>query len=598
MVDCRGVAIVLCTSSMRRDTGEWVEKIAAIYCRVSTLTQAGDDRISLHEQKAECLRQAKADGYTVPAELVFEDAGVSGTKDEDERPAFGAMLACTRKGQFSRVYILRLDRLGRDQAITAGALKELARFKVECRSISEPDLSHPLLRSVLTGVAEYEHGLILTRTSKAKEAKRAEGKFISGQLPYGHRRGKGQTLELDPDEVVVLRRIYAEVIHGHGRVFIARKLNAENIIPPLVSIRVPGKERILRLRSNEIGGWHGLEEFLREHGAAVERVPRWSEGTVTALLRKTVNYGMLNSRSLVVHPSPAISRQTWDRAIAASKGRDVRGVKPRKPALLIGKLRCDCCKRTYTLHVGGRSRSVRSYICLGKRRGEGECNNPNLSVEAANAEVIERVVPYLTSRLGKDSFRAFLMAAGGRKIDEMQTALAAAQRALIELENERKALSETIVDMKRLGLGEDGLEDFVARIKEITPQIISRRREVEGLMDDLSRSRDDLRADDAEANDAAEHAVDALWLIEGEDGDLTNPVPPREILREVVREVVVLKDKTLRIDLDESDDALVRVVRLLSAASLNAVRKIDAAASLRKPVEIEGLEDELAPMLR
>ncbi|MGO4728194.1 MULTISPECIES: recombinase family protein [unclassified Inquilinus] len=580
-----------------------MEKIAAIYCRVSTLTQAGDDRISLHEQKAECLRQAKAEGYAVPAELVFEDAGVSGTKDEDERPAFGAMLTAARKGRFSRVYILRLDRLGRDQAITAGALKELARFKVECRSISEPDLSHPLLRSVLTGVAEYEHGLILTRTRRAKEAKRAEGKFISGQLPYGHRRGKGQTLELDPEEVVVLRRIYAEAIHGHGRIFIARMLNAENIIPPLVSIRVPGKERILRLRSNEIGGWHGLDEFLREHGAAVVRAPKWSEGTVTKLLSKTVNFGEVNGRPVVVNPSPAISRQTWERAIAASKGRvsrkdDKPGLKPRKPALLIGLLRCDCCRHTYTQHIGGRSRSVRSYVCLGKRRGKGECDNPNLSLEAANAYVIACVVPYLTRRLARDSFRAFLMAAGGRKIDDMQSALAAAQRALSELESERKALSGTIVDMRRLGLGEDDLEDFAVRIMEITPQISSRRREVEGLMDDLSRSRADLAADGDEADDAAEHAVDALWLVEGEDGDLTNPVPPREILRAVVKEVLVLKDKTLKIELDESDDALMRVVRLLSAASLDAVRKIDAAAALRKPVNIEGLEDELAPMLR
>lgn len=575
-----------------------MEKVAAIYCRVSTLTQADEDRISLRDQRAECLRKATTDGYSVLEDFIFEDKGVSGTLDEDERPAFGTMLAAARRGEFERLYILRLDRLGRDQAIVSGALKELARFKVECHSINEPDLSNPLLRAVLGGMAEHEHGLILARTSKAKEAKRAEGKFISGQLPYGHRRGKGQTLELDPDEVVVLRRIYAEVIHGHGRVFIARKLNAENIIPPLVSIRVPGKERILRLRSNEIGGWHGLEEYLQEHGASVAGAPRWSEGTVTALLRKTVNYGVLNGRPLVVHPSPAISRQTWDKAIAASKGRDVRGIKPRKPALLIGKLRCGCCGHTYTLHVGGRSRSVRSYVCLGKRRGKGECDNPNLSVEAANAYVIACIVPYLTRRLARDSFRAFLMAAGGRKIDDMQNALAAAQRALNELESERKALLGTIVDMKRLGLGEDDLEDLATRIKEITPQISSRRREVEGLMDDLSRSRADLATDAREADDAAEHAVDALWLIEGEDGDLTNPVPPREILREVVKEVVVRQDKRLTITLDESDDALARVVRLLSAASLNAVRKLDAAAALRKSVGIEGLEEELAPMLR
>lgn len=579
-----------------------MERVAAIYCRVSTKGQAGDDKISLQDQKTECLARAKADGFTVPADLAFEDAGVSGTKDEDERPAFGAMLAAARKGQFSRVYFLKVDRLGRDDAVIAGALKQLARLKIEYHSLREPGLNSPLIRNLMIGMAEQEHELIVSRTSKAREAKRAQGKYISGQCPYGHRRGKDQTLELDPDEVAVLRRVYTESIHGRGRVSIARLLNAEKVIPPVVYVRVPGVKRIVRLRTNEIGGWVGLEEYLREKSAALAQAPEWTGNTVVGLLGKSINYGELSGRPVIVHPSPAISRATWDRAMAAMKGRlsvehAETGPKPRRPAMLIGLLKCGCCKSAFTRHVGGRNRNVHSYICQRKRRGTG-CACPNLNLEAANAEVIQQVVPYLTGKLGKGYFKGFLMLAGGRKIDELQKALSAAQGALSELESERKALVSTVVELKRLGVGDEGLEDAAARLNEIVPLITAQRGEIDTLMAELSRSRADLAADEKEADNAAQHAVEALWLIEGEDDDPTSAVPPREILREIVRVIEVQPDGKLKVDLDESDDALVRVIRRLSAAALSAVRKLDAEAELRKPVQIDGLEVELGRMLR
>src|SRR5262249_32155415 len=116
--------------------GERAVKIGAIYARVSTGAQAAEDKIRLVDQERECRELAKREGYEIPKHLVFIDR-VSGTLDEAERPAFGRMLDAARRGEFGKLYFFRVDRLGRDQAIISGALRDLAKAKVEFVSVRD-----------------------------------------------------------------------------------------------------------------------------------------------------------------------------------------------------------------------------------------------------------------------------------------------------------------------------------------------------------------------------------------------------------------------------------------------------------------------------
>lgn len=62
---------------------------AAIYARVSSADQASADKISINEQVRRCREAALAEGYEVPDDLVFIDAGESGALDEHQRAGYG-----------------------------------------------------------------------------------------------------------------------------------------------------------------------------------------------------------------------------------------------------------------------------------------------------------------------------------------------------------------------------------------------------------------------------------------------------------------------------------------------------------------------------
>ena len=77
----------------------------AIYARVST------DGQSVNAQLAELREVVERRGWTVIKE--FTDAGISGTKGRDERPALDAMLKAATRREFDLVATWAVVRFGR-----------------------------------------------------------------------------------------------------------------------------------------------------------------------------------------------------------------------------------------------------------------------------------------------------------------------------------------------------------------------------------------------------------------------------------------------------------------------------------------------------
>jgi len=78
---------------------------AALYLRVSTGEQTVDN------QRRELTAWAERSGHEVVN--VFEDAGISGAKGRDKRPAFDAMLKAAARREFDVLAVWSSDRLGR-----------------------------------------------------------------------------------------------------------------------------------------------------------------------------------------------------------------------------------------------------------------------------------------------------------------------------------------------------------------------------------------------------------------------------------------------------------------------------------------------------
>ena len=91
----------------------------ALYTRVSSSLQDGEDKVSLSEQIADCETYARERGLDVVAR--YSEVGRGTTK---HRPQFQAMLADARAGRFDTIVAWKSDRLGRGM-YPASALMEV-----------------------------------------------------------------------------------------------------------------------------------------------------------------------------------------------------------------------------------------------------------------------------------------------------------------------------------------------------------------------------------------------------------------------------------------------------------------------------------------
>lgn len=114
-------------------------EIGAAYIRVSTDDQT---ELSPDAQIRVIMDAAKADGYIIPKEYIFEEKkGISGRK-ADNRPEFQRMIAIAksqRPAPFKRLYLWKFSRFARNQEEST-FYKGILRKKcgVDIKSISEP----------------------------------------------------------------------------------------------------------------------------------------------------------------------------------------------------------------------------------------------------------------------------------------------------------------------------------------------------------------------------------------------------------------------------------------------------------------------------
>jgi site-specific DNA recombinase len=199
-------------------------KKALGYGRVSTIKQVVDG-VSLEAQRMEITSFAIASGYDLLDVLC--DDGISGSVDEDGRPALAELLTAVRAGQVSVVIVCKRDRLARHQALAGHIATLIARAGAELISIDEAGLN-PITKAVLTMVAEVERLLAAQRTRFAMRALKLKGKTF-GTVPFGYRRNADGGLEAQPGEIEIVHEIVAMRQRGRKLAEIAAYLTTSNV---------------------------------------------------------------------------------------------------------------------------------------------------------------------------------------------------------------------------------------------------------------------------------------------------------------------------------------------------------------------------------
>jgi DNA invertase Pin-like site-specific DNA recombinase len=197
-------------------------KAAFAYLRVSGRGQLGGD--GFPRQLGAVGLYAAAHGMKI--RKVFQEEGISGATELENRPALMELLATIASTEVKVVIIEKLDRLARDLMIQETIIGDLRKRGIELVSVAEPDLcsddpSRKLVRQIFGAISEYEKSMIVLKLRGARERMRAR----TGRCEGGKAFGEGRT------EKRVVSRILELRAGGLAVDKIAAALNAEDLKP-------------------------------------------------------------------------------------------------------------------------------------------------------------------------------------------------------------------------------------------------------------------------------------------------------------------------------------------------------------------------------
>ncbi len=222
--------------------------VAAIYGRKST-EQNGvvDEARSVTRQIEHARAYAAKKGWTVADEHVYSDDGISGALFGAQRPGLARLLNALRpRPSFDILIMSEESRLGREQIETAYTLKLITDagvrvfFYLEDRERTLDNAMDKVMLSLTNFASEMERERARQRTRDAMIRKARAG-HVTGNRTYGYDNDvvsspEGQRLhvarKINLDEAAIIRRIYELCASGLGLTRIAKKLNAESVLPP------------------------------------------------------------------------------------------------------------------------------------------------------------------------------------------------------------------------------------------------------------------------------------------------------------------------------------------------------------------------------
>jgi DNA invertase Pin-like site-specific DNA recombinase len=316
----------------------------ALYARVSQLGgRTLDDLRSVEMQRAEATAAARALGYEIDAEALFEDLDVSGVSGIADRPGLSAALAGVETGRFGGLALAWQSRADRSGGRILEELQAQIRAASAVLIIADAPSANvfPGVEAASGYLALPQHlRAVIDRAQREDATKRfaesrrgaiARGRKIGRPL-LGYRQGK-DGLVIDAAEAAIVREAFHRKAAGASYAAVARFLTETGLRPPSREADVDG----------------------------------WSHSTVRQMLLNETYLGVVwhgEYRNENAHEA-IVTRAEFDAARVGRCAARPTG-KTSDGALLVGVARCAGCGRT--LRVRTRTRKdgsvVRAYYCV------------------------------------------------------------------------------------------------------------------------------------------------------------------------------------------------------------------------------------------
>lgn len=205
---------------------------------------AGYARVSTDSEEQFTSYEAQVDYYTNFIKSrddwefvkVYTDEGISGTNTK-KREGFRRMIQDALSGKIDLIVTKSVSRFARntvDSLTTVRQLKEKGiEIYFEKENIWTLDSKGELLIIIMSSLAQEESRSISENVTWGQRKRFADGKVT---VPFGHflgyDRGEDGNLVLNPNEAVIIQRIFSMFLQGMTPYGIAKQLTADGILSP------------------------------------------------------------------------------------------------------------------------------------------------------------------------------------------------------------------------------------------------------------------------------------------------------------------------------------------------------------------------------
>ena len=226
-------------------------KRVAAYCRVSTDKEQQEHSFETQKEMYTDMIMMKPNWQMAG---IYADEGITGTIAK-KRPDFMRMIEDCRKGKIDLIITKSVSRFSRNNLDCLLYVRELKERGIpiifEKEGINTMQVSSELLITLFSGLSQAESESI---SMNVKIGKRQSLK--NGNVPFsyksflGYRKGADGKPEIDPEQAVTVRRIFAEYLAGRSLLEIAKGLTADGI-PTARGSYEWSSPRVLSILTNE-----------------------------------------------------------------------------------------------------------------------------------------------------------------------------------------------------------------------------------------------------------------------------------------------------------------------------------------------------------
>ena len=375
-----------------------IDKITALYCRLSRDDEMAGESNSIKNQKSILSKYAQDNNFQNIK--FFVDDGYSGTTFT--RPAFMEMMELAESGKIGTIIVKDHSRLGRNRLIVGQLLEEdFVRLNIRYIAIMDNIDSSKGLNDFLP-IQDWFNEMHAKNTSQKVRAvlknKGESGISLANNVPYSYKKDENDNTKWQVDETSaeVVKEIFNLFIQGHGTFEIARILRERKILTPSeynasISANTNTQEYQYKWCGTTVAGILDRQEYI---GDTVN-----FKCTTRSYKDKTrVNLPKVDRKIFKNTHEPIIDEYTWNIAKQLRNNRKKRA-KSGKKSIFSGLLFCnDCGKKMYFQSPVVDLRNKDHYRCSSYKNDTSACTSHYISDEALQIIVLEniqRVISYI-----------------------------------------------------------------------------------------------------------------------------------------------------------------------------------------------------------